>query len=103
MLRNWLALVGVLLILAAVVFGLAWAQYRVATDGSVPDSEGLGFSLLSRSIAEVTPNRAFVWSLVALLLGVSLTIPWWRQRLRQEEAWWQERDERLKGPPRAGV
>ena len=103
MLRNWLALIGVLLIVTAVVFGLAWAQSKQVTEGAAAGSEGLEFPLLAESIAAATPDQAFIWSLGALLLGVLLTVPWWRRRLRQEEAWWQERDEPVKGPPRAGV
>jgi len=33
-------------------------------------------------------------------IGVILTIPWWRERFRDENRWWEKRDESLDTPPR---
>jgi hypothetical protein len=35
-----------------------------------------------------------------ILLGPLLAVPWWRERLRREEKWFEKRDEPLEGPPR---
>ncbi|MAU01086.1 MAG: hypothetical protein CL608_28405 [Anaerolineaceae bacterium] len=69
MVKNLLALVGVLLILVGACLG-------------------------------TTVPGAIIWSLIGLLLGIVLTIPWWRDRLRQENRWWEKRDEPLDTPPR---
>lgn len=37
---------------------------------------------------------------IGILVGPILTIPWWLDRFRQEEKWFEKRDEPLDGPPR---
>lgn len=103
MLRKSLALIGVLLILASIIFGLAWAQHRPWMGGFLSGPEESGLWQIVRSMTGVAPEQALPLSLVGLLLGLVLTMPWWRERLQQEEVWWQKRDEPVKGPPRAGV
>ena len=48
----------------------------------------------------ITPELAFILSVTGLLLGVALTIPWWRKRLQRENVWWEKRDTPLDRPPR---
>lgn len=103
MFRKWLALIGVLLILTSIIIGLAWAKHRPWMGGFLPESEPSGLWQFLRSMTGVAPEQALPLSLVGLLLGLVLTMPWWRRRLQQEELWWQKRDEPVKGPPHAGV
>lgn len=100
MMREWLAFLGVLVILASTFLGLAWSQYWKAMSGSVPDLEEMGIWQFVQSNVGLTPEQAFVLSLVGLLVGVALTIPWWRERLLRENIWWEKRDEPLDKPPR---
>lgn len=37
---------------------------------------------------------------IGILLGPLLTIPWWLARLRQEEKWFEKRDDPLDSAPR---
>ena len=103
MAKKWLALIGLMFILVAIIIGLASGQHLLAAGVSVPESEGSGLWEMVTSLTGISTGQALALSLIALLLGVALTIPWWRERLQREELWWQERDEPVKGPPRAGV
>jgi hypothetical protein len=102
-LRNWLALVGLLFILASTFLGIAWAQYWKATGGRVADLEEMGIWLSVQSSLGITPDLALASTLAGLLLGIMMTIPWWRERLRRENVWWEKRGEPLDTPPRGGV
>jgi hypothetical protein len=65
-----------------------------------PDDEELEFWQLVQSIIRLSHEQVFTTSLVALLLGAALTIPWWRKRLQRENVWWEKRDTPLDRPPR---
>lgn len=99
MIKKWLALIGLFFILTSSLIGVAWVQFRrLAFNG-----EEVEFWQFVQSVMGIMPDQILTLSLVGLLLGVILTIPWWRERLRQEGMWWEERDEPLDTPPRAGV
>lgn len=100
MFRKWLAIVGILLIVGSSAIGLAWAQYWKATRELEPELEEMGLWRFLQSIVEVTPERAIILTLIGLLLGIALTVPWWRKRLESESVWWEKRDEPLDTPPR---
>lgn len=104
MLRKSLALLGLLLILSSAFFGMAWIQYWDATWDAAqdlsPDDEELEFWQLVQSIVRLSHEQVFISSLVALLLGAVLTIPWWRERLQRENVWWDNRNGPLDSPPR---
>jgi len=100
MIKKWLALIGLLFILTSSLIGVAWVQFRreVAFNG-----EEVELWQFVQSVMGIMPDQVLTLSLLGLLLGVILTIPWWRERLRQEGMWWEKQDEPLDTPPRAGV
>ncbi len=100
MIKKLLALVGVLLILASTFVGLAWAHYWKAARGPDLEVGKMGLWQSVHSNVALTPDLALILLLVGLLLGVALTIPWWRERLKHESVWWNKRDEPLDTPPR---
>ena len=103
MVKKWLAWFGLLLILASLFMGMAWAQQWQATDGRTTDAEEMSLWRLVEGNVGITPEQALGFSLVGLLLGVMLMLPWWRDRLQQESEWWEMHDEPLDTWPPAGM
>ncbi len=100
MFKKWLAFVGVLLILVSAILGMALEQYWDVVRGFTPDFVDLGIWRFVQSILPISYEQLFVVALLCLLLGVGLTVPWFRERLQRENVWWEKRDEPLDKPPR---
>jgi hypothetical protein len=54
---------------------MAWAQLWRATRGRTPDLNEMGIWPSVQSNLGITPDQAFIISLIGLLLGMLLTIP----------------------------
>lgn len=103
MIKNWLAILGVLILLVSGFLGLAWSEYERALRELTPDLEALVVWPFLQKYVDLTPNQVLFLIIATFLLGVALTIPWWLARLQKETIWWEKRDEPLDPPPRAGV
>jgi hypothetical protein len=82
---------------------MAWAQLWRATRGRTPDLNEMGIWPSVQWNLGITPDQAFIISLIGLLLGMLLTIPWWHERLQRESVCWEKQDKPLDTPPRGGV
>ncbi|HSM58387.1 MAG TPA: hypothetical protein VK879_19690 [Candidatus Sulfomarinibacteraceae bacterium] len=92
MLRNILALLGLLLFVSGLILLTVELSQQQAT---LPEeTSGILSGILH------TDTQAVIIAGIGLLLGPLLTIPWWRYRLREEEKWLEKRDEPIEGPPR---
>ena len=88
--RKVLALVGLVIFIGGVIlFTVEISQQQAEIEGPS-----------ATRIAQLVENRAAIIAGLGLLLGPLLTIPWWLERLRHEEQWFEKRDDALDGPPR---
>lgn len=101
MVRKLLAVTGVLLLAAGSLLGII--VFPVLRGDVSPERAAAVMWQRLQPFIPLSPEQAFFVSLIVVLFGVLLTIPWWWQRLRQENVWWEKRDEPLDPPPRAGV
>lgn len=105
MIKDLLALIGVLFILAGTFLGLASSTANPLGPPAVY-IEGIEETAVWQSVQSatgITLEQFFVLSMVGFLLGVILIIPWGRERLQREGLWWEKRDGPLDTPPPAGM
>jgi hypothetical protein len=88
--RKALALLGLLIFVGGVVLLTAEIVQQQA-------------QIEEPAVTQIIGLMEFRTAIVAgagIFLGPLLAVPWWLERLRREEKWFEKRDEPLDGPPR---
>lgn len=88
--RDALAIIGMIVfILGVTLLTVEIVQQQAQIDEAV-----------ATRFVQLLEFRSVLVAGAGILLGPMLTIPWWLNRLRQEEKWFEKRDEAVDGPPR---